>query len=301
MHDFTILKYLAGPVIGAIIGYFTNYLAVKMLFRPRHPKYLFGKQLPLTPGAIPKGKDRLAKSAGQIVANHLVTEEDLTARLLSPDMTAAVTDRIMGAMDTNLETSLVSLAKSPENYRVLMDKAADGLTDQILSAVGDMGVESILTNKVGDAIRTWAMGSMLGMFISDRKIDAITEQMGEKVREFISEHGREYVRPAVEKKLDQLTVSTPTALLEQAEVDRAALHEVVEDLYRRLVKAGVASMTGKIDIAGIIEDKINGMAVEDLEVMVLQVMKKELDTIVNLGALIGLLLGLVNLLINYFL
>ena len=60
-------------------------------------------------------------------------------------------------------------------------------------------------------------------------------------------------------------------------------------------------MTGRIDIAGIIEDKINGMAVEDLEVMVLKVMKKELDTIVNLGALIGLLLGLVNLLINYFL
>ena len=68
MHDFTILKYLAGPVIGAIIGYFTNYLAVKMLFRPRTPKYLFGKQLPLTPGAIPKGKDRLAKAAGESAA-----------------------------------------------------------------------------------------------------------------------------------------------------------------------------------------------------------------------------------------
>ena len=73
------------------------------------------------------------------------------------------------------------------------------------------------------------------------------------------------------------------------------------DLYHRLVRAGVSSMTGRIDIAGIIEDKINGMAVEDLEVMVLKVMKKELDTIVNLGALIGLMLGLVNLLINYFL
>ena len=79
MHDFTILKYLAGPVIGAIIGYFTNYLAVKMLFRPRRPKSLFGKQLPFTPGAIPKGKDRLAKAAGQIVAENLVTEEDLTS------------------------------------------------------------------------------------------------------------------------------------------------------------------------------------------------------------------------------
>ena len=90
-------------------------------------------------------------------------------------------------------------------------------------------------------------------------------------------------------------------VLEQAEVGREALREMIGDLYRRLVKAGVSSLTGKIDIAGIIEDKINGMAVEDLEVMVLQVMKKELDTIVNLGALIGLILGLVNLLINYFL
>jgi len=301
MHDYTILKYLAGPVIGAIIGYFTNYLAVKMLFRPRRAKYLFGRQLPFTPGAIPKGKDRLAKAAGEIVANNLVTEADLSDRLLSPALTDAVTDKIMETMDTDLQTSLVALTKSPENYLALKEKAADGLTGQIISAVADMGVEAILTDKVGDAIRTWAMSSMLGMFLSDKKIDAITEQMGEKVREFIDDHGREYIRPAVEKKLDQLEIATPTALLEQAEVDRPALREMIADLYRRLVKAGVASITGKIDIAGIIEDKINGMQVEDLEVMVLKVMKKELDTIVNLGALIGLILGLVNLLINYFL
>ena len=301
MHDLTILKYLAGPVIGAIIGYFTNYLAVKMLFRPRHPKVLFGKQLPFTPGAIPKGKDRLAKAAGTIVAENLVTEADLTDRLLSPAMTEAVTDKVMETMDADLETSLVALTRSPENYHALKDKAAAGLTDQVISAVSDMGIEAILTNKVGDAIRTWAMGSMLGMFLSDKKIDAITEQMGEKVREFIDDHGREYIRPAVDRKLDQLEAASPTALLEQAEVGREALRGMIGDLYHRLVKAGVSSLTGKIDIAGIIEDKINGMAVEDLEVMVLQVMKKELDTIVNLGALIGLILGLVNLLINYFL
>ena len=291
MHDFTILKYLAGPVIGAIIGYFTNYLAVKMLFRPRTPKYLFGKQLPLTPGAIPKGKDRLAKAAGEIVANNLVTEEDLTGRLLSEEMTAAVTDKILKTMDIDLETSLTALARSPEKYGALKEKAVDGLTDQVISAVADIGLESILTEKVGDAIRTWATGSIfVGMFLNDQKIDA-----------FLDDHGREYIRPAVDKKLDQLEQASPAALLEGADVDREHLREIVADLYRRLVRAGVSSMTGRIDIAGIIEDKINGMAVEDLEVMVLKVMKKELDTIVNLGALIGLLLGLVNLLINYFL
>lgn len=301
MHDFTILKYLAGPVIGAIIGYFTNYLAVKMLFRPRHPRFLFGRQLPFTPGAIPKGKDRLAKAAGEIVANNLVTEEDLTGRLLSPEMTEAVTDRIMDAMDADLQTSLVALTRSPESYQHLKEKAVDGLTGQILSAVADMGLENTITERVGDAIRTWSVGSLLGMFLNEKKIDAITEQMGEKVRTFLDEHGRDVVRPAVEKKLDKLETASPTDLFQQAEVDRDALREMVGDLYHRLVRAGVSSMTGKIDIAGIIEDKINGMAVEDLEVMVLKVMKKELDTIVNLGALIGLLLGLVNLLINYFL
>ena len=302
MHDFTILKYLAGPVIGAIIGYFTNYLAVKMLFRPRTPKYLFGKQLPLTPGAIPKGKDRLAKAAGEIVANNLVTEEDLTGRLLSEEMTAAVTDKILETMDIDLETSLTALAKSPEKFHALKEKAAAGLTEQMVSAVADIGVEGILREKIGEAIRTWAMGSIfVGMFLNEQKIDAITDELGGKVRTFIDEHSREYIRPAVDKKLDQLEQSSPAALLEGADVDREHLREIVADLYHRLVRAGVSSMTGRIDIAGIIEDKINGMAVEDLEVMVLKVMKKELDTIVNLGALIGLVLGLVNLLINYFL
>ena len=54
------LKYIAAPLIGALIGYCTNYIAVKMLFRPRHEKYFFGHKVPLTPGAIPKGKTRLA-------------------------------------------------------------------------------------------------------------------------------------------------------------------------------------------------------------------------------------------------
>lgn len=302
MHDFTILKYLAGPVIGAIIGYFTNYLAVKMLFRPRTPKYLFGKQLPLTPGAIPKGKDRLAKAAGEIVAQNLVTEADLTDRLLSEEMTAAVTDKVLETMDIDLETSLTALAKSPEKFQSLKEKAAAGLTEQMVSAVADIGVEGILREKIGEAIRTWAMGSIfVGMFLNDQKIDAITDELGGKVRTFLDEHSREYIRPAVDRKLDQLEQSSPAALLEGADVDRAHLREIVADLYHRLVRAGVSSVTGRIDIAGIIEDKINGMAVEDLEVMVLKVMKKELDTIVNLGALIGLVLGLVNLLINYFL
>ena len=100
------------------------------------------------------------------------------------------------------------------------------------------------------------------------------------------------------KKLQELETESPVRLLERAEVNREMLRNTVVDLYRRVVRSGISSMTERIDIAGMIEEKINGMDVEELETLVLQVMKKELDTIINLGALIGLLLGLVNLLIN---
>ncbi len=42
-----LLQQLSGPVIGAIIGYCTNYIAVKMLFYPRKEIYVCGHKLPL--------------------------------------------------------------------------------------------------------------------------------------------------------------------------------------------------------------------------------------------------------------
>ncbi|MEG0107985.1 MAG: DUF445 family protein, partial [Lachnospiraceae bacterium] len=56
------LNWIAGPLIGAVIGYCTNYIAVKMLFRPLYPVKIGRFTLPFTPGMIPKGKERLAKA-----------------------------------------------------------------------------------------------------------------------------------------------------------------------------------------------------------------------------------------------
>lgn len=79
------LEKLAGPVIGALIGYCTNYIAVKMLFYPKKEIRIFGHKLPFTPGAIPKGKPRLAKAIGNIVAEDLLTEEDIKQKMISAE------------------------------------------------------------------------------------------------------------------------------------------------------------------------------------------------------------------------
>ena len=76
-------KLIAVPVIGAIIGYATNWIAVKMLFRPHKEVRVMGWKLPFTPEVIPKGQGRLARAVGRAVEEQLLTREVLEEELLS--------------------------------------------------------------------------------------------------------------------------------------------------------------------------------------------------------------------------
>jgi uncharacterized membrane protein YheB (UPF0754 family) len=63
--------------VGGIIGYFTNDIAIKMLFRPYKPIYVGGRQLPFTPGLIPSNQEKLAKRISDTIMGSLLTPEEL--------------------------------------------------------------------------------------------------------------------------------------------------------------------------------------------------------------------------------
>ncbi|MBS4218137.1 DUF445 domain-containing protein [Bacillus sp. FJAT-49711] len=67
--------------IGAVIGGFTNFLAIRMLFRP-YKTFFIGKwQLPFTPGLIPKRQNEIAAQIGKMIVEHLVTPESIQKKL----------------------------------------------------------------------------------------------------------------------------------------------------------------------------------------------------------------------------
>jgi hypothetical protein len=72
------------PLIGAVIGLFTNWLAIKMLFRPLLEKRIFGVRVPFTPGILPRERKRLAQSLGDTVAIDLLDSKTVSERLRSP-------------------------------------------------------------------------------------------------------------------------------------------------------------------------------------------------------------------------
>lgn len=70
------------PFVAAAIGWFTNYIAVKMLFRPKKPiRILFFT----VQGIFPKRQKALAEKLGTVVANELFSIEDLTLQLKQTD------------------------------------------------------------------------------------------------------------------------------------------------------------------------------------------------------------------------
>lgn len=80
--------FVGPPVAGGIIGYFTNDIAIKMLFRPYRAIYFAGRQLPFTPGLIPRNQERLAKRVSETIMGSLLTPselQNLARRLLQPE------------------------------------------------------------------------------------------------------------------------------------------------------------------------------------------------------------------------
>ena len=84
--------YITPPVAGGIIGYYTNDIAIKMLFRPYRAIYIGRQRVPFTPGLIPRNQTRLAQNISDAIMSSLLTPEEiqnLARRLLKTERVQA--------------------------------------------------------------------------------------------------------------------------------------------------------------------------------------------------------------------
>ena len=294
----TIITYLLPPLIGAVIGYFTNLIAVKMLFYPHKPVYVFGHQLPLTPGAIPKGKARLAKSAGKIVQNELFTREDISGRLLTEEVEKPLIDKVMSILDTDIRETGAVMAGSTEKYDQLENSFTELLSLKITDAIKRMDIPGTIHKEGKAMLLEHVLNSrLLSMVVTDNMIDRVMKTVSDKMEAFIDTRGPEMVSEITTSRIHDLGDRTPLYVLELAGYDPEYVRRKITEAYRESVVNAVNSALRRIDVAKVVEDKINAMSVEELEKGVITVMNTELRMIVNLGALIGLVIGSINIFI----
>ena len=273
------LKYIITPIIATVIGYGTNYVAVKMLFRPRNEVKLFGHTLPFTPGAVPKGKPRLAKAVGNVVGNTLIK-----------------------VFSSEIRQEIMSVSKfDDEKYNTQKEKISSTITSKIMLTVKQLDISSLIAEESGKLIKDKISGTMFKMLVSDDLIKSVTKMIGDEVQKYLEENGAKLVREQTDKKLDETEKKTLYELFDGLGIDKGKIDSAVSKFYEQSIDTVLDKLFEKINISQMIEDKINSMEMDEMEKLVMKVMKKELDTIVNLGAVIGCVLGVVNMLINMLL
>lgn len=75
------IDYIVSPILGAGIGYFTNWLAIKMLFLPYEPKYIGKFKIPFTPGLIPKERKKIAQKIAITTEQNILNKETIKENL----------------------------------------------------------------------------------------------------------------------------------------------------------------------------------------------------------------------------
>ncbi len=293
------IQYIVTIIMGTVIGYGTNYLAVKMMFRPKHEVKLWGKTLPFTPGVIPKQKDKLAVAIGNAVGTSLLTKDDIKSRLTGDELKSAVTSKITEILSTQIKEEIMHLAKlDEEGYDAMKTKLSSTITKQIMDSVNSVGVGKKISEETSKALMEKVSGNMLKYVVSEEMVKSFTDHVGKKVQEYVDENGAVIIRGEVDKKLDSLEENAVTDLLSSVDITEEKLNKTISDAYDKAVDKAVDELLSRVDISKMIKDKIDEMDIDTLEELVMKVMKEQLDVIINLGALIGFCLALINVGIN---
>jgi len=150
-----LVDFLLLPAVGAFHGWLTNYLAIRLLFRPRRPVRVLGLTFQ---GALPKRRADLARKIGLLVEEELVSPEALFADLLKGGLEGRMEEAVGAAVDERLEAVLPRMIPGP---------LRDSLKAQLLRAVMRKAAPA-LARILDDAGREIREGLHLAQSVEDR-------------------------------------------------------------------------------------------------------------------------------------
>jgi len=110
------------PVIAALIGWVTNYLAVKMLFHPKLPIRLMGISIQ---GVFPKRQGQLAEKLGELVDQELFSVEEVSKKIKELSTSPRTMDQIGKRIERTIREKLV------KSFPMLSMFLSDGMVTKV--------------------------------------------------------------------------------------------------------------------------------------------------------------------------
>lgn len=296
-------RFIIAPILGGIIGYITNDLAIKMLFRPRKSIYIGKFHIPFTPGLIPRQKIRIAKSIGQMISGQLLNQETLREVFLSDEMLEKMGTKIRSFLQSLREESrtvreVLGLYFEEEKIRqqseVIRIKAANAVSDRIVQA--DAG--RIIVDAGWDALLEKASANKLFSVLMHNKHmqESLQSFLADKINEVVEEKAPGIIDNELDKVVMELLDTKVCDLYDRYQDKEEDVITYILRLYQMVLDNHMEKLLNVVNIEQIVFEKISAFDAVELEKMIFGIMKRELRAIVYLGAVLGFCMGFLNLL-----
>ena len=129
MQAFLVILFMV--VVGAVIGGVTNVIAIRMLFHPFKPYYIFKMRIPFTPGLIPKRREEIATKIGQVIEEHLITESVIHQKLNEPNTREAINDLVIKQL-SKLKSDDATIRKFANQFDFDLDDLINNKLDKTI-------------------------------------------------------------------------------------------------------------------------------------------------------------------------
>lgn len=295
------LKYILAPVLGGIIGYITNDIAIKMLFRPRKAIYIGKWRLPFTPGLIPQQKNRIARSIGNVVSAQLLNAETLRASVLSEESLNLLRMKIIEFVEKFSDNE-----DTIENYvkRYTGQEKFDSATKTVKDNLERLMLQKIIEADIGAAII--ARGKQLlkerlstgiqSALLNKEFMGQIETMVASAINDMVNSAAPGIIHSEVQKVSEKILDKRICDLYKEHQEQIPQLVDQVIALYEKVLEENMEKLVQAVDVGGIVYKKVAAFSAAELENLIFGIMKRELKAIVYLGALLGFLMGFINLL-----
>lgn len=298
--------YLIGPAVGAVIGYITNDIAIRMLFRPHQAKYIMGIHVPFTPGIIPKEKARIAGAIGKAVSENLMNREVLEKSLLSDDMLKKISNAIdefvttQSGNDETIEQFALHYLSS-DDINAMRSDVTGGIAKLVTAKLQNSDLGSSIAHMATEHVMEKTRNSLAGRLGAEMFIQPLAQPiekiLAKHINEILQNNSQQMIQDLVNKEASELMGMTMSQLTTGRDEQVEQIKRGVLNAYRTIIIEHLPRILQDIDISTIIEQRINEMDMNEAEAIIMDVMKKELRAIVWLGALLGCIMGTINALI----
>ncbi|MBC8316677.1 MAG: DUF445 family protein [Desulfobulbaceae bacterium] len=202
------LQFLAPPVLGAFIGYMTNYVAIKMLFRPLKAWRVLGIRVPMTPGVIPSKRNQLAENIGEMVGAHLLTSADVSKAIAGEKFQQDLKELIESRLDVLLNKDLGPLSTIiPHRFQTYFRASIRVLRLRFLTAMhgylDSSQFADTIKNAVDSQATTFLKKNLKDIFPEDSRANFYTYLEVKSVEFLGSPEVNQWISTLIQKKLKE--------------------------------------------------------------------------------------------------